>query len=284
MLRPIRRMTATAHEVTAPGSGRRIAIEGPPDELHDLADTIDGMLDRLDQSFASQRRFVADASHELRTPLAVITTEVDVALDNRNASSEDLRDSLRRVHGALGRTARLVESLLHLSRAEAAPIRLPHDLADSAEEAVAIVKRLAIAPPRTEADLASAPLSGDPVLLDRLVLNLVENACRYNIDGGFVRITTRLGAPAAERATGFGSFLVVETCGPVIDPEEVHRLFERFRRGSREANRRQGSDGNGLGLAIAKAVVDSHGGAITLAARPEGGLRVEVRFPGPCSA
>ena len=196
------------------------------------------MLDRLDASFEGQRRFVADASHELRTPLAVLSSEVDVALDAENASSDELRSALTRVRSELLRASRLVGSLLHLSLAETVATREPHDLADAAEQAVAMSKRLNVGMARIDADLASAPVSGDPVLLDRMVLNLVENAFRYNVDAGFVRIATY--------ATAGLSIIEIENSGPVIAPDQVERLFERFRRGAREADRRQGSDGNGL--------------------------------------
>ena len=271
MLSPIRRMTATAHEVATAGAGRRIGLVGPSDELHDLSDTIDQMLDRLDASFEGQRRFVADASHELRTPLAVLSSEVDVALDDENASPDELRSALTRVRSELQRASRLVGSLLHLSRAESVATREPHDLADAAEQAVAMSKRLNVGMARIDADLASAPVSGDPVLLDRMVLNLVENAFRYNVESGFVRIATY--------ATPSLSIIEIENSGPLIALDQVERLFERFRRGARDEERRQGSAGNGLGLSIAEVVTRSHGGAITLERRTEGGLRAIVRLP-----
>ncbi len=264
-------MTATAHDVAAPGSGRRIGLAGPSDELHELSDTIDQMLDRLDASFEGQRRFVADASHELRTPLAVLSSEVDVALDDPGASSEALRGALERVRSELQRTSRLVGSLLHLSRAETVATQEAHDLADSAEQAVAIAKRLNVGTPRLEVELDSAPVIGDPALLDRLVLNLVENAFRYNVDGGFVRVTTKV--------SGESSVVEIENSGPVIAADQIERLFERFRRGARDEDRRQGSEGSGLGLSIAEVVTHSHGGSITLEARSDGGLRAIVKIP-----
>jgi signal transduction histidine kinase len=271
MLSPIRKMTATAHEVAAPRSGRRIGLDGPSDELHELADTIDQMLDRLDASFDGQRRFVADASHELRTPLAVLVSEVDVALDNPWASSTDLREALDRVRSELQRTSRFVGSLLHLSRAESLSTSVDHDLANSAEQALAIVQRLDLGRPSIEIDLAPAPVVGDPLLLDRMLLNLLENAFRYNVDGGFVRVSTKV--------VDHASLFEVENSGPVVPVDQVARLFERFRRGGRDEDRRQGSDGSGLGLSIAEVVTRSHGGSITLTARPEGGLLAVVRLP-----
>ena len=270
MLRPVRAMTNAARRVAAPGSGQRMHMNGPQDDLQELADTIDQMLDRLDRGFDAQRRFVADASHELRTPLAVLTTEVDVALDDPDADAPALRNSLGRVHDELSRASRLVESLLHLSRADTIVSREPHDLAESAERALGAVHRLGLGTRFVESSLACAPVRGDPALLDRLVLNLVENAFRYNVEGGLVSVTT---------AHAGGQALVrVENDGPVVDTADVPALFDRFRRGGTGDSRRRG-DGHGLGLSIARAVVTTHGGMLDAAPRPGGGLIVTARFP-----
>jgi signal transduction histidine kinase len=264
-------MTATARLVATPGSGRRMALDGPSDELHDLADTIDAMLDRLDTAFDAQRRFVADASHELRTPLAVLTTEVDVALDDPDASTSALRASLGRVHHELRGTSRLVESLLHLSRAEIQSNTAPYDLATSAEQAIAVVQRLGVGHVRMESSLTTAPVLGDPLLLDRLTSNLVENAFRHNVEGGLVHVATSSLAGV--------SMLVVENDGPLIDEAIAQGLFERFRRGAHGSVQRSRTDGHGLGLSIVKTIVATHGGTIELHARGTGGLRIEVRLP-----
>ena len=271
MLRPVQTMTRTAQRVAAPGSGERIRLNGPNDELRELADTIDRMLDRLDMAFDAQRRFVADASHELRTPLAVLTTEVDVALDLNADDLPALQGSLSRVRSELKRTSRLVDSLLHLSRAETIVHRETHDLAESAEQALAAAPRLGLGRRRVVSTLRSAPVAGDPVLLDRLVLNLVENAFRYNVDGGLVQVTTD--------GEATGAVIIIQNDGPVLADADVVVLFDRFRRGG-DATARGRSDGHGLGLSIARAVVTTHGGTIVAEPRAVGGLCITVRLPG----
>lgn len=271
MLRPIRTMTSTARQVTRPGSGRRMGLDGPNDELHELADTIDEMLDRIDVAFDAQRRFVADASHELRTPLAVLRAEVDVALDNPDASPEDLRRSLERLNSELVRTSRLVESLLHLARAESLTTSVPHDLASSAEEAIATARRLGLGSRTVRHDLSTAPVVGDPLLLDRCVSNLVENAFRYNVDDGAVVVRTT--------SHDGDAIVTVENDGPVLDGPTVDGLFDRFRRGAMSTSRAARADGHGLGLSIVRTVVATHGGSVSLEPRPSGGLIAVVRLP-----
>jgi signal transduction histidine kinase len=271
LLRPIKVMSATARTVAAPGSGSRIPLSplapgARGDELHQLGVTINSMLERIDQSSQMQRQFVADASHELRTPLTVLRNEVDVALDNPEPTVASYAESLMRTRSELSQMSSLVESLLHLSKANTLSVREPSDLANSAEGAIAVCKRLGIGDRRFEMDLASAPVFGDPVLLDRCVLNLVENACLYNNHQGLVRVSTYTNADR--------SFIVVTNDGPNV--ENAERLFDRFARG---ANHRLRGDGHGLGLAIVRTVVESHGGLVTARPRSGGGLVVEASFP-----
>jgi signal transduction histidine kinase len=245
--------------------GERIALDGPDDELRRLADTFDDMLDRLDVAFASQRTFVADASHELRTPLAVMRAEIEVALDDPNADPEELRTSLRTVLATVEDTTALVDRLLHLSRADTLAVVERHDLAASARTAVERIPATGAADP--VAHLVEAPVRGDPVLLDRLAGNLVENAARHNIPGGGVSVRTGV--------DGGDAVLTVENDGPCIAPDEVPDLFSRFRR--RDESRPTG--GAGLGLAIVAAIARTHGGTVAAEPRAGGGLRVEVRLP-----
>ena len=279
LLLPVRRLTETALTVSHPGSGTRIAMVGPHDELRAMADTFDGMLDRLDASFESQRRFVADASHELRTPVTVLRSEVEVTLDDPHADAQQLRASLERTGAELERLSALVEGLLRLSRAETLGPVESTDLADVAESAIAGVRRMLArhliddATAGTEpsrlisSDLAPSPVLGDPLLLDRLVANLVENAARHNVAGGLVRVMTR--------TDGRHAVLTVENDGPVVDPATIAGLFERFRRPDGPRRRH---DGHGLGMAIAAAAVATHGGTIEAVARAGGGLAVTVRL------
>jgi signal transduction histidine kinase len=269
VLRPLQRITATARRVSQDNLGERIALEGPRDELKDLADTFDGMLERLSAAFASQRRFVANASHELRTPLTVIRTELDVTLADPDATTAELRAMGETVRDATLATERLIQALLTLARSEGGITR--RDAADLAEGA-----RLALVHAGPEASarrldvrpaLDPAPVRGDRRLIERLVANLVENAVRHNHDGGVVEVRT---GSAAGRST-----VEVRNDGDVVPPEAVASLFEPFQRLDRGAR----GDGVGLGLSIVRSVAEAHGGSVELRARASGGLVVRVSLP-----
>jgi signal transduction histidine kinase len=269
VLRPLQRITATAKRVSQDNLDERIALEGPRDELKELADTFDGMLERLSGAFASQRRFVANASHELRTPLTVIRTELEVTLADPNATTADLRAMAETVRDATLATERLIQALLTLARTEAGIQR--RDDVDLAE-----VARLALGQTGAEAaarhidlrpTLDPAPVRGDRRLLERLVANLIENAVRHNRDGGSVEART---SHAAGRST-----VEVRNDGDVIPPEALSGLLEPFQRLDRGAR----GDGVGLGLSIVRSVAEAHGGSVELRARPSGGLVVRVALP-----
>ncbi|HEY2958412.1 MAG TPA: HAMP domain-containing sensor histidine kinase, partial [Actinomycetota bacterium] len=192
VLRPLQRITATARRLSERTLHQRIALDGPDDELKELADTFDRMLTRLDAAFDSQRRFTANASHELRTPLAISRTELDVTLDDPDASRAELRAMAERVRDATERSERLIEGLLTLARSEQEPRRWePADLADAAALALEHARREhAAAGLRLVTALRPAPVRGDPALLDRMVANLVENAVRHNQPPGWLEVTT----------------------------------------------------------------------------------------------
>jgi signal transduction histidine kinase len=271
VLRPLQRITATAQRVSQDNLDERIGLEGPRDELKELADTFDGMLERLSGAFASQRRFVANASHELRTPLTVIRTELEVTLADPNATTGELRTMAETVRDATLETERLIQALLTLARSEGgAPRRDALDLADAA--------RLALAQTGSEAaarhldvrpTLDPAPVRGDRRLLERLVANLVENAVGHNREGGTVEVRT---SQAAGRST-----VEVRNDGEVIPPEALSALLEPFQRLDRGA--RGDGVGLGLGLSIVRSVAEAHGGSVELRARPSGGLVVRVSLP-----
>ncbi|HEU4977788.1 MAG TPA: ATP-binding protein [Solirubrobacteraceae bacterium] len=266
VLRPIARITAAARSISGRTLHERIALGGPHDELRELADTFDTMLARLQEAFDSQHRFVANASHELRTPLAIIRTEVDVTLADPDADVQDMRAMAHVVRDANERMERLIASLLALARSESgvgAP--RPADLAELARAAIAGEAGGVT----VEAALEPAPVEGDPVLLERLAANLVENAARYNAPGGWVRVRTD--------ADGSEARLVVENPGPRIEQDALPALLEPFRR--LEGSRARATGGYGLGLAVVRAVADAHGGRVELLARKEGGLRVTVALP-----
>lgn len=222
------------------------------------------MLERLRVVTDTQRRFIANASHELRGPLTVIRTEADVTLSDPQASVEDLRSMGRVVLEATDRTDALLDGLMVLARSETELLRRdPVDLAASAQRAAA-----AVAPEAAAARVAvhvrgeRTVVLGDESLLDRLVVNLVENAVRHNVAGGNVEITT-----------GDGELRVVNG-GRRVQEDDVARLTEPFERLDRASDR----PGTGLGLSIVRAVAEAHGGRLSIEARPEGGLDVRVGF------
>jgi signal transduction histidine kinase len=273
-LRPIARLTQTAKQLSTETLDQRINLGGPDDELRELADTFDEMLGRLDAAFDSQRLFVANASHELRTPLSVIRTELEVTLGDPDADVAELRRMGEVVENAAERAQRLVASLLTLARLQAVgrgelEVNEPVDLARVVPAALAAVE--AEAGERQvsiETDVEPAKTVGDPRLLERLIGNLVENAVRHNITGGWLRVST---GETDERA-----WLHVSNGGPVIASAEVDSLFEPFRRGGRV---RTATRGAGLGLAIVRLIVDAHHGRMQAAAPPFGGLAIRIELP-----
>jgi signal transduction histidine kinase len=266
-LAPLREITATARRVSGENLRERIALQGPADELKELADTFDGMLARLDGAFAGQRHFVASASHELRTPLAIMRTEVDVSLADPDATIADLRSMGEAVRDMVDRCERLIASLLLLARSEAAVTRdEPVDLAVLAGDCITDLRlRAREADVTIDTQLAPAPTSGDSSLLERLIFNLVDNGIRHNVTGGRLTVTTR--------TRDHRAVLEVSNGGERIDPEQAATLAEPFRRLYRSV------DGFGLGLSIVRSVAEAHGGSMRLTAPDTGGLRVVVTLP-----
>ncbi len=266
-LAPLRKITATARRVSGENLGERIALQGPADELKELADTFDGMLTRLDGAFASQRHFVANASHELRTPLAIMRTEVDVALADPDAGAAELREMGEAVRDTVDRCERLIASLLLLARSEAAAgHEEPVDVAALAADCITdLWARAQEAHIEVRDDLRPAWTSGDPGLLERLVANLVDNGIHHNEPGGYLLVRTRTEGDHVE--------LLVANGGDVIEPERVRELSEPFRRLDRSAG------GFGLGLSIVRSIAKAHQGSTTLTAPADGGLEVRVTLP-----
>ncbi len=280
-LRPVHEITATARRVAARSLHERIGLQGPRDEITELADTFDAMLERLDASFDSQRRFVANASHELRTPVATSRTLIEVTLAQHQLTS-DVSDVLQTLLITSHRSEALIDGLLTLARSENQDLpRQPVDLSDVAAEAVEQTAGDAgDAGITVDADPRPAPTSGDPVLLERLALNLVRNAIAYNHHpGGHVAIRTGPGAAPNEVE------LTVTNTGPAISLPDIDIMFDPFRR---LGGTRTGHDhGVGLGLSIVRSIVATHGGHITARPRPGGGLTVTVHLsavPGHQSA
>lgn len=271
VLRPLQDVTATARRLSAESLGERLQLPGPRDEVAELADTFDAMLDRLQAAFDAQRRFVANASHELRTPLAVIRTEIDVTLSDPSADDAELRRMAGVVRDSSLRAQQLVDGLLLLARTESSGLQTWEqlDLASVAGASLRTVDSDARSRGlRLIARNTPAIAVGDPALLERVVGNLVENAVRHNVDGGWVEVCTQAGPGTA--------MLRVSGSGEPVATEDVVGLFEPFRRGGVARTAR---DGAGLGLSIVRAVVTAHGGTVHAEPVAGGGLSVTVELP-----
>ena len=274
VLRPLRTITAAAKRISARSLHQRIALTGPDDELKELGDTFDDLLSRLDAAFRAQRQFVANASHELRTPLARQRTLLEVALRDKQASNESLRNACQRALAAGEQHERLIAAMLTLAQSERGLDRFePLDLAEVAEDALltnTTAGDSTASQLRVNAALSPAPTLGDEGLAERLITNLIDNAIRYNVTGGRLDVATgmRHGRP----------FVAVSNTGPHVSPDELARLFQPFQRLDpvRDAT---GNGGLGLGLAIVSAIATAHGADLAARAEPGGGLNVEIIFP-----
>jgi len=272
LLRPLRTITATARDISASNLNRRLGLDGRDDEFAELGETLDDLFGRLEASFESQRHFVANASHELRTPLTAERALLQVALADPDATAQALRSACEQVLALGDQQERLIDALLTLATSEGGIEQWePFDLAAVAWHMVTIRReeagRRGI---HVETRLAEAPTAGDPRLAESLVANLLDNAIRHNTSGGRAEIST---AAAGGQAT-----IRVRNTGVVIPPERLGRLFQPFGRADGERIRHTG--GHGLGLAIVQAIARAHGATLTPQAQPEGGLDVEVTFPG----
>ena len=273
VLAPFRTITATTERISERNLHERLAMSGPRDEPRQLADTIDGLLERLETAFEAQRRFVANASHELRTPLAMMRTTLDVAIGKPGGVPPVMRELDTELRIDLDHCDRLLESFLALARAQNG--RVPaHDqvaLVPLITEALCAratqiaTKRLAV-----ETHLRPVEVAGSPTLLTRMVENVIENAVRHNHPDGSIKLTL---APVGEQQAQ----LTVDSSGPLLDPSAVAQLAQPFKRLGQD---RTGSQaGHGLGLSIVAAVAAAHNGSLELQARPEGGLRVQITLP-----
>jgi signal transduction histidine kinase len=269
LLQPLHRVTETARRIAgAPDRGlhERIALTGPYDEVKELADTFDLMIARLDKSFDVQRRFIANASHELRTPLTLNRTLLEVSTDHPDASVE-LRQLGRTLLAVNDRHERLIDGLLLLARSERAVADRSYvDLADVVAHVAALQQDEDV---KVTAVADEAPTTGNAVLLERLVHNLVENGVRHNVPaGGWVRVES------GTRPDGV--YVTVSNTGPIVPRYEIPNLFEPFRRLGPD---RAVSSGAGLGLSIVRAVATAHGGKVFADPRDGGGMTVTVILP-----
>jgi signal transduction histidine kinase len=271
VLRPLSTITAAARRISASSLHERLDLRGPDDELKELGDTLDDLFARLEASFDAQRHFAANASHELRTPLTRERTLLQVTLADPASTVEVWQAVSRELLASNADQERLIEALLTLASSEVGlGQREPVDLAAITSAALAAsrpgISHLGL---RVHTDIRPASLDGDPLLVQQLAANLIDNAVRHNIPGGDVQVATG--------TSGGRAVLSVASSGPVIPPAEVGRLFQPFQRlGTRRARR---GNGHGLGLSIVRAIAAAHGATITPKARPGGGLAVEVAFP-----
>jgi signal transduction histidine kinase len=271
VVQPLKQMTATAKRLSERTLHERINLEGPDDELKDLAKTFDAMLGRLDAAFDTQRRFVSNASHELRTPLAISRAAVEVVLDKPRPTTEQWRDMAERVLLSTERSERLIDSLLLMARIE--NVSRAHERVDLGQIAGDALTDVAIEAGRLGLTVSSgtvtAPVYGDPELLRRLAGNLVENAVRHNVPGGWLKVETSQGATEC--------VLKVSNSGAILRSEDLRLIFEPF---VRLGKARTGSSrGAGLGLAIVSSIAQAHMGRVVAERIDGGGLSVTVHLP-----
>jgi signal transduction histidine kinase len=276
VLRPLRTITAAARRISASSLHERLALPGPDDELKELADTLDSLFARLETSFDGQRRFAANASHELRTPLTRERTLLQVTLADPAATTGTWQAVSQELLASNAEQEHLIDALLTLASSEAGPgQREPADLAAITSEALAAarpaISRLGL---NVQTDIQPAALDGDPLLVQQLAANLIDNAARHNIPGGDIQVATS--------TSHAGAVLSVISSGQVIPAADVDRLFQPFQRLGPRPARRDG--GHGLGLSIVRAIATAHAATITAQPRPDGGLAIDVTFPPPTSS
>jgi signal transduction histidine kinase len=300
VLRPVRSIVTTAREIQATDLSRRIRLGGPQDELRSLADTVDSMLDRLEQAFGAQRQLIDDASHELRSPLAIIRANLEASLTPDDVDGEERRRAVVVIDRATTRMSRLVEDLLATARRDApsssdTPVRLDQLLAEAAEDLTvpAAGRGLRLALPAGP----GPTVIGDHDALRRAVGNLLSNAVRLAPAGSTITLAT--GRTAQPGRTGGWTWITVTDEGPGIRDDDRSRIFDRFWRGTDNGTgdeKREGiwngtSDGTsqagprerraGLGLAIVRQIVESHRGQVAVHSEPGVGSTFVLWIPAP---
>ncbi len=271
VLRPLRAMQTATQQITERNLNERLDLPGPSDEVKDLADTIDGLLARLETAFEAQRRFVASASHELRTPLTLSRALLEVALADPAAGVDDLRVTCEELLAAGEQQERLVDALLTLATSERGLDRRERfDLAETARRALAPhCEQAGRQGLHLDVSAGRAVVRGHPDLAERMAANLIDNAIRYNAPGGCVVVCT------ANR--GDHAVLTVANTGPHVPAGQASQLLQPFAR--LIADRTRHPDGHGLGLSIVRAIATAHDARLDVRPRPGGGLTVTVHFP-----
>ena len=272
MLAPLSTMNEAAKQAASGDLSRRLSLTGPRDEIRDLADTYDHMLDSLETSLGTYRRFAANASHELRTPLATAQTMIDVTLADPTASAEQLRSLAERLRETNRANVETVDALLDLAEAQSGD--LYREQVDLGEVVASALSQLVPEAGAREVDLPEPPdalvvVEGDPVLLRQAVSNLLRNAVRHNVAHGGIELELT--------GTDDRARLRVSNDGPLVPAERLESLREPFVRGSGRGRTRDA--GHGLGLAIVSAVATAHNGVLELSANPSGGLTATLDLP-----
>jgi signal transduction histidine kinase len=271
-LQPIGQIASVAERISASNLKERIGLDGPDDELKRLADSFDDMVDRLDREFDRQRQFVADASHELRTPLTALQLGIDSVRADPGATLEDYRRVADDAAHATERMRRLVEDLLALADGSPPPPASPVALGPLAEAVVEELEPLAMARSVQVGSVVPGGVVavGDTISLRRVLRNLVENAIRYNAEGGHVMVELAAAPPGY---TG----IAVRDDGIGIPPDAQQRIFDRFYRVDRGRSREEG--GSGLGLSIVAKLVAAMGGSVGVESAPGRGSRFTLILP-----
>jgi hypothetical protein len=273
VLAPLRTMTTSTRRISEHNLHDRLDVQGPDDELKELADTIDGLLERLEAAFDAQRRFVANASHELRTPMAGMRASLDVAMAKPGSLPPHILTLADRLRQGFDHLDRLLESFLALARAQQAEVADEGTLALGELASAAITRHAAaISDLRLAVDqheCSEGRVIGSETLLSRMVENVIANAVNHNQPGGWIRINSDIHGREAS--------LVVENGGEILAQEDVDALAQPFRRLG--ADRTGSENGTGLGLSIVAAIAQAHGGTLKLHALSDGGLRVAIDLP-----
>lgn len=268
-LRPVDVITGTAEKIEESSNlDRRVGYSGPADEIGRLAGTFDHMIERLEKSFSSQKRFVADASHELRTPLTVMQGNLDLL--KRGLSEEDRQESLKAIEYETRRLTKIAGDLLLLAEVESGEIikqeavSLKALVIEEVQRAGVLAGKRRIVTGRLE----DITVTGNSDKLNQVISNLVDNAIKYSPDEALITLEVF-------RDEGWATLKISDT-GFGIAPEDIPHLFERFYRVDTTRSRSRG--GTGLGLAIVKNIVEQHRGTVTVSSEPGKGSAFTVRL------